>query len=113
MHEMSIAQSIVEIVEDVRREHGDPRVEKVFVTIGKLVGIVPDSLEFSFQAITAGTRLDGAELVIEKVPIRARCRGCDHTFEVESFVFRCERCEGTSLEIVAGNELVVREIEVP
>ena len=113
MHEMSIAQSIVEIVEDVQREQGVARVDKVFVTVGKLVGIVPDSLEFSFQAITAGTRLDGAALVIESVPIRARCGGCGHTFEVESFVFRCERCEGTSLEIVAGNELVVREIEVP
>jgi hydrogenase nickel incorporation protein HypA/HybF len=109
---MSIAQSIVEIVEDVLREHDGPIVEKVYVTVGRLVGVVPESLEFSFQAITAGTQLDGTELVIESAPVRARCHDCDGTFEVESFVFRCERCGGTSLEIIAGKELAVREIEV-
>jgi hydrogenase nickel incorporation protein HypA/HybF len=109
---MSIAQSIVEIVEDVLSEQGNPGVEKVFVTVGRMAGVVPESLEFSFEAITAGTRLEGAELVIEHVPIRARCKSCDHTWEVESYVFRCERCEGTGLDIVSGNELAVREIEV-
>jgi hydrogenase nickel incorporation protein HypA/HybF len=112
MHEMSIAQSIVEIVEDVLDERGNPCVEKVFVAVGRMAGVVPESLEFSFEAITAGTRLEGAELVIDHIPVRARCESCGHAFEVESYVFRCERCEGTALDIVNGDELAVREIEV-
>lgn len=112
MHEMSIAQSIVEIVEDVLGEQGNPGVEKVFVTVGRMAGVVPESLAFSFEAITAGTRLEGAELVIENIPVRARCRNCGHAWEVESYVFRCERCEGTDLDVVNGDELAVREIEV-
>lgn len=112
MHEMSIARNIVEIVEDVVRANGDPRVDRVHVAIGRMVGVVPDSLTFCFEAITSDTRLSGASLIIEPIPIRARCTDCGLTFEVESFAFRCDSCGGTSLDVESGDELLVRSIEV-
>ena len=111
MHEMSIAENIVEIVDDATRGNAGI-VEQVFVDVGTLVAVVPDSLEFCYAAITAGTPLERSRLVIRVIPIRVRCRDCGGTSEVESFVFRCPGCDGTALEVLSGNELSVKEIEV-
>ena len=111
MHEMSIAQSIVEIVDDVVKGRADS-VEKVFVEVGALVAVVPDSLEFCYDAITSGTPLEGSKLVIREIPIRVRCSDCERESEVESFVFRCPACDGRSLKMLSGNEFSVTEIEV-
>ena len=112
MHEMSIAQNIIDIVSDAIGDEEPERVDKVGVRIGKLVAVVPDSLQFCFEAITSGTPLEGAELVIEEVPIRVHCDPCAADAEVESFVFRCPRCGGGELRVLSGNELTVGYIEV-
>jgi hydrogenase nickel incorporation protein HypA/HybF len=111
MHEMSIAQNIVEIVDDASGGKPDI-VEQVFVDVGTLVAVVPDSLEFCYSAITAGTPLEQSRIVIRVIPVRVHCAECDRTSEVESFVFRCPGCDGTSLQVLSGNELSVTEIEV-
>lgn len=111
MHEMSIAQNIVEIVDEAAAGKADT-VEQVFVEVGTLVAVVPDSLEFCYGAITAGTPLERSRLVIKVVPIRVQCNDCNQTSDVESFVFKCEGCGGTSLQVLSGNELSVTEIEV-
>ncbi|MDH3215078.1 MAG: hydrogenase maturation nickel metallochaperone HypA [Candidatus Krumholzibacteria bacterium] len=112
MHEMSIAQNIVEIVEDALRDEVDPDVERVVVKIGRLVAVVPDSLDFCFTAITQGTPLANSQLVIEEIPFQVRCKGCDKTSQVESFVFRCPECGNVKLETITGHELFVSHIEV-
>jgi hydrogenase nickel incorporation protein HypA/HybF len=111
MHEMSIAQSIVEIVGEVTAGKTES-VEQVFVDVGTLVAVVPDSLEFCYEAITAGTALESSKLVIREIPIRVQCSDCRHSSEVESFVFRCPSCDGRSLQVLSGNEFSVTEIEV-
>ena len=111
MHELSIAQSIVEIVGDVVGEKPDS-VEKVFVEVGTLVAVVPDSLEFCYEAITSGTPLEKSKLVIREIPIRVQCSDCQHSSEVDSFVFRCPACDSRSLKMLSGNEFSVTEIEV-
>lgn len=112
MHEMSIARNIVEIVGDVIRDQPDVRVDSVHVSIGRMVGVVHDSLRFAFNAITSDTALDGASLVIEEVPLRAHCNACGRESEMESFAARCPHCAEHNIQIVAGDELLVREIEV-
>lgn len=111
MHEMSLAQSIVEIVDDVAKDRLDA-VEQVFVDVGTLVAVVPDSLRFCYSAITSGTALEGSTLVIREIPIRVQCADCKEESEVASFVFRCPQCDGRSLQVVSGNEFTVTEIEV-
>jgi hydrogenase nickel incorporation protein HypA/HybF len=112
MHEMSIAQNIVEIVENALRDEVTPCVEKVVVKVGQLVAVVPDSLDFCYTAITQGTRLADSELVIEEIPCQVRCKDCEGTSEIEAFVFRCPHCESSELETLSGNELLVSHIEV-
>ena len=69
MHELSIAQSILEIIQQHISESDWERVEAVRLKIGAFAGVVPDSLEFSFQAITAETSLNHARLEIESTSL--------------------------------------------
>lgn len=107
MHEMSITQSVVEICEGHAQGR---RVTEVVLEIGALSGVVPDSVEFCFEACTKGTLLDGARLCIVTIPGVGRCAGCGGEAPVASLFDPCPSCGGFALELVSGEELRVREL---
>lgn len=109
MHEMSITQSVVEICEG---HAAGRRVTSVVLEIGELSGVVPESIEFCFEACTKGTLLDGATLSIEQVPGMGKCPGCSGDFPVSSLFEPCPGCGAFGLEIVSGEELRVKELEL-
>ena len=109
MHELSIAEAVVGIAS---RHAEGRRVSKVELRVGHLRQVVPSALEFAFQLLTNGTPLEGAELVIEDVPARGRCRECGTETEMRAFPFQCGHCGGFDLEIEAGEELLVDALEV-
>ena len=109
MHELSIAQAVVAVAS---RHAAGRRVSRVELKVGHLRQVVPSALEFSFALVTSGTPLEGAELVIEDVPARGRCRECGAETELRAFPFRCARCSGLDLEIEAGEELLVDALEL-
>lgn len=109
MHELSIAQAIVDIV---RRHAGEARVETVSVRVGRLRQVVPDALEFSFALCAEGTVAEGAALELEEVAIGVRCRDCGADSAPQAFPLACERCGGCSVEVVAGEELQVESLEL-
>jgi hydrogenase nickel incorporation protein HypA/HybF len=109
MHELSIAEAVVEVA---ARHAAGRRVRSVDVRIGHLRQVVPSALEFAFELATAGTALEGAELVIEHVPARGRCRACGQESVMEAFPLQCACCGGLNLEILAGEELLVDSLEV-
>ncbi len=112
MHEMSIAQSLVEIIQEEMSSHGAKKLKSVRLRVGQLSAVVPGSLSFCFEIVTAGTDLQGAELIMEVVPLEARCQGCGRSFAVEEHVFACPYCDGAKIDVIAGQELSVVEIEV-
>jgi hydrogenase nickel incorporation protein HypA/HybF len=112
VHELSLAQNIVEIVQNAARDNGGGRVVAVGLRIGDLSGVVADSLTFCFSAITAGTPLEGASLHIDRVPVQARCRDCTAECSVEDLTFFCPACGSGNLELTSGRELQVSHIEV-
>lgn len=109
MHELSIAEAIVAIAE---RHAAGRRVYRVSVKVGHLRQVVPDALEFAFQLLTDGTVLEGAELAIEEVPARVRCRGCGAQSRADDFPLSCAACGSLSVEVCAGEELLVDELDV-
>jgi hydrogenase nickel incorporation protein HypA/HybF len=111
MHEMSIAQSILEIVRGEMVKHDVTRVIAVNLKVGKMSAVVPSSLIFCWNILTQGGPLEGAKLSIDEVPVRARCRECGHEFGVEEYLFVCPRCESIKVEMLSGRELVVQDIE--
>jgi hydrogenase nickel incorporation protein HypA/HybF len=112
MHEMSIAQSLVDIIQEEMARHHAGRLESVRIHVGEMSAIVPDSLSFCFEVITAGTNMEGARLIMEVIPVEGKCRECGERFQVKDFVFICPSCGGTGVDAVSGQELSIVEIEV-
>ena len=109
MHELSIAQGVVEIAS---RHAAGRKVKTVELKVGHLRQVVPSALEFAFKLLAKGTPLEGAQLVIEDVPVRGRCRACGHETLMWAFPLQCAECGGLDLELLAGDELLVDALEV-
>ncbi|MFF8900358.1 hydrogenase maturation nickel metallochaperone HypA [Streptomyces lydicus] len=111
MHEMSIALAVVEQVEGAARPAGAGAVHSVRLQVGELAGVVPDALAFSFELACAGTALEGAELVLDPVPARARCGPCDRTWSTGMPPqLSCPACGGATAELLSGRELQISSV---
>ena len=109
MHELSIADSVVQIAS----RHADGRrVTKVHLKVGHLRQVVPSALDFSFELVAQGTPVEGAALEMEEVPAMGKCRSCGAQSHLESFPLRCEACGGFDLDLIAGEELYVESLEM-
>jgi hydrogenase nickel incorporation protein HypA/HybF len=109
LHELTIAESIVQIA---GRHAAGRRVTKVYLKVGHLRQVVPSALAFGFELLAEGTSVEGAELALEEVPVRARCRGCGAESHPEGFPLRCTTCGGLDLQILEGEELYVESLEL-
>ena len=112
MHEMSVAQSIVDIVRQYVPAAQAPGVTAVRVRVGSLSGIVAESLDFCFGALVAGTELDRARLDIEHVPTVCLCRECGVRFEPEALIFFCPSCGSGRAQLLSGSDLQVVHVEL-
>ncbi|MET9457858.1 hydrogenase maturation nickel metallochaperone HypA [Streptomyces canus] len=112
MHEMSVALAVVDQVEEAATRAGDvTAVRSVRLQVGELAGVVPDALAFSFELACAGTLLEGAELITEAVPGRARCTPCAHEWAVGMPPrLTCPACGGTRTDLLAGRELQIVDV---
>jgi hydrogenase nickel incorporation protein HypA/HybF len=112
MHELSVAQRILEITEEQARKSGLGRVTAVRVRIGGLTTVVPEALNFCFTFAREDTLASRAELVIEEVPAEAKCNSCGKTFPVsEALFFVCPACGGVDTTLLKGQELDLLSIE--
>lgn len=113
MHELSIAHSILDIVREAVPATGDlARLRVVKVRVGRLSGVLSDSLDFCFSALVGDTPLAGARLAIEEVPARIDCRGCGGESLIDDPIFACPACGSTDVRLIAGQELAVTELEL-
>jgi hydrogenase nickel incorporation protein HypA/HybF len=113
MHEMAIAQSIVEQVEEVARSQGLAKISKIRLRIGALRAVVPEALEFGFEVMSQETPLAGARIEIEEVPIQVTCRECGETSSPEpGLAWLCPACGSTAVEMISGKELQLDSLEV-
>jgi hydrogenase nickel incorporation protein HypA/HybF len=109
MHELAIAESVVEIA---LRHAGGRRVERVEVKIGDLRRVVPTALELSFELLAVDTALEGATLVIERVPVSGRCCVCAAPITDGDLPLRCSTCGSREVELWTGEELWVHGLAV-
>lgn len=113
MHEMGVAMQIIEIAEaSIPDDMTQSRIQRVNLKVGKLSAIVVDSLRFCFEVATKDTALEGAELVIDEIPVEAQCNDCGVRWMIESPVFVCHHCQGTQIELLSGRELDIESIEI-
>jgi hydrogenase nickel incorporation protein HypA/HybF len=112
MHELSLAQNILDIVRESvpKDELADVRV--VRLKLGTFSGVVADSLDFCFSAISAETPLAKARLEFEHIPFEVLCHHCQKTFENDIGFVVCPECGGTDTVVLSGRELQLTEIEL-
>ena len=112
MHELSIALNILDAVEDEMRARAG-RVAAVHLKLGRFCGIVKEALLSAFEMAREGTALANAELVIEAIPLVIRCPACAAEGSPTSlYELRCPNCGTLTNEIVSGQELEIRALEI-
>jgi len=109
MHELSIVQSMMKIIEDYAK---DKEVTKVVVKIGKMSGIEPYFLKESFDFFKENTICNNAELEIIECDIKIKCKECGVISIVNDFDFSCPKCKSLKTEIISGEEMHIEYIEI-
>jgi hydrogenase nickel incorporation protein HypA/HybF len=112
MHEMGIANSILEAVAKEAQRRPGCRPVKVGVRIGELAGVDPEALRFAFDALTIDTKMQGLELNVEYCAPRGRCRDCSREFDVRNYELQCPGCGRANGQIISGDELEFAYLEV-
>jgi len=112
MHELSITQSMLEIVLKQAAEAKAKKVTKINLTIGAMTGVVSDSVQFYLDILTKETIAAGAQVSFTIFPSRGKCRNCGQLFELPEFDWTCPHCQGKIIDVVSGKELFVDSIEV-
>jgi hydrogenase nickel incorporation protein HypA/HybF len=112
MHEMSIAQSLLDIIKEEMQKHDAKILRAVHLDVGLMTAVVPEALNFCFEVITSGTEFEGAHLNMNIVPLKGYCPVCEREFAIENYTFLCPSCGGSKVETTGGQELSIVEIEV-
>jgi hydrogenase nickel incorporation protein HypA/HybF len=113
MHEMGIALQIIDIAAGaIPAELKGCRVEQIRLKIGKLSAVVPHCVIFCLEIAAKDTPLENAKVVIDEIPVTARCRSCTHEWQVEAAVFKCPDCRSGDLEMISGRELDVVTMDI-
>jgi hydrogenase nickel incorporation protein HypA/HybF len=112
MHEMALAEGILQLVEETaQREHAQ-RVKLVVLEIGQLSTVEPEALKFCFDAVTRGSIASGAALEIVNVPGVGWCMECADTLPMSELFGACPQCGSYQMQVTGGTEMRVREIEI-
>ncbi|MCX6152682.1 MAG: hydrogenase maturation nickel metallochaperone HypA [Candidatus Kapabacteria bacterium] len=112
MHEVSIASEIIEIVRQNLPDGFDNKVKSVKLDLGEFTNIVPEALKFGFEVLTEGTELDGAQLIMNILPLKIECQICENVSLTEPGYFFCVKCGTDKVNIISGKEMKVVEIEI-
>jgi hydrogenase nickel incorporation protein HypA/HybF len=112
MHELGIANSVLEAVRAEALRHPGALPVRVGVRIGELAGVDPDALTFSFQALTNGTEWARLTMEVETCPRLHCCPACQKTFQVVDYQFACPACGVLRTECVSGGELELTYLEM-
>lgn len=113
MHEMSLTEGVVRILEEQAAQHGFTQVKTVWLEIGALSSVEPESMEFCFGAIAKASPVAAnAALEIVRVPGTAFCMDCGHSVNVDSRADPCPDCSGFALQVTGGDQMRIKELEV-
>lgn len=113
MHELGVALSLLEGLDDACAREGAPRVLAVHVRIGALSGVSPDALRFAWELATENTVARGSKLVVEEILTRIQCARCTMESEPKSGTgLACRFCGAVETTIVRGRELQLAAMEV-
>lgn len=112
MHEMSLAESVLQIIEDAARKQGFTRVKTVWLEIGQLACVEKESMRFCFDAVTRDSIAQHARLEIIEIAGQGWCDECDCAVPLAALYEPCPKCGSHALELIGGDAMRVKELEV-
>lgn len=112
MHEMSLAEGVLQLIEDAARQQNFEKVVTVWLEIGQLSGVEVEAMKFCFDAVTRDSVAAGARLEIIALPGVGWCLACAQTVAMSEVFGECPQCGGFQLQVTGGTEMRVKELEV-
>jgi len=112
MHEMSLAEGVLQVIEDSAKAHGFTKVKTVWLEIGALAGVEVEAMRFCFDAVVKGSIAEGTQLEIIETGGQGLCMSCNKTVPISQRYDACPECGGYQVQPTGGLELKVRELEV-
>lgn len=112
MHELSVCSALILRVEEIARFHNNARVKTIWLDLGPLSGVEPQLLRRAFPLAAAGGIAEDATLSINSCAVRVRCSRCDAETEVRPNRLLCGECGEWRTELLSGDELILRSIEL-
>jgi hydrogenase nickel incorporation protein HypA/HybF len=112
VHELAVAQALVEQVDAVINQHQASSASMIRVRIGPLAGVVPELLASAFPLAAAGSRMEHAALEFTHAPIRVHCQTCDAETEATMNRLICGACGDWHTQIISGDELLLESVEL-
>jgi hydrogenase nickel incorporation protein HypA/HybF len=112
MHEVSIAANIVKIVGEELGKNNGKSVNKLHLEVGRLSGVVVESLRFALDVSKNDNFLKNTEIIIDEIPAKVKCRSCDFEFEADDYYVVCPKCQNFQLDFLSGRELNIKSIVI-
>lgn len=112
MHEMSLAENLLQLIEDTARQQEFARVKTVRLEIGQLACVEPESLRFAFDVVMRGSIAEQARLEIIETAGQGRCGKCEQDFPLAALYEACPACGSYQVSVTGGDAMRVRELEV-
>jgi hydrogenase nickel incorporation protein HypA/HybF len=112
MHEMALCESIRTTLEEQSRAQRFSRVARVRLEVGPLSGVEVEALRFGFDVVMKGSVAEGALLEVMECPAEAWCMSCAEIVPIKARFDACGRCGSHQLQVTAGEELRIKELEV-
>lgn len=112
MHEMSLCESVMQLLEEQAQQQGFAQVKTVWLEIGELAGVELASMRLCFEVISKDTLADKARLEIITLPGEAWCESCAKTVRLQQRFAGCPDCGGYQLRVSGGDEMRIKELEV-
>ena len=113
MHELAICQALIAQVEDVANSADikTKKVIRILVKIGPLSGAELPLIERAYPMAAAGTMAEGAQLDLEAMPIKVRCKTCNAETEATANRLLCGECGDFHTELISGDEMLLASVE--
>lgn len=114
MHELSMMKSVLEVALEYAEKNDAKKIQKIALSVGAMATVVPDWAQMFFEYAAKDTIAENAELEIETVPARIRCRSCGAETEVDinNLQFTCNQCESQAIELISGREFRITYMEI-
>ncbi len=112
MHELPVAENILEISLRHARQAEARRITDLNLVIGQLASIVDDSIQFYWDIISKDTLAEGAILHFRRIETELRCQDCKIPYKPAAFDMACPLCGGSNVKVVAGEEFYLESIDI-